>query len=375
MKIPQVDLTRHHAEVHEEVIKAVDEIFRSQRFVLGETVKNFETAVAEYCQTKYAIGVASGTDALTLSLMALGVKGKEVIVPVFTFIASASSIVLAGGKPVFADVDPDTFNIIPEEIEKRATKNTVGIIPVHLYGRPAEMNEITKIAKDKNLFVVEDMAQAIGAVYDGRKVGGFGNTGALSFYPTKNLGGAGDGGMVLTNNQNLFKKISRLRVHGSERRYYHDEIGLNSRLDAIQAVYLNIKLKHLEEWINDRIKTAEKYTHLFKQSGLEEKGVAFPKKVKPTDTWRNVFNQYTIKVPKRDELKNFLAEKGIGTEIYYPVPLHLQKAFSELGHKIGDFPNAERLSKEVLSLPMFPKITDEEVEFVVESIVEFYKRQ
>ena len=330
---------------------------------MGEDVEKLEEEIANYTNTEYAIGVASGTDALLLSLHALDVgPGDEVIVPTFTFFATAGVVSRLGATPVFADIDPVTYNIDPKDIEEKITDKTKAIIPVHLYGHPAEMDKIIKIANNYDIKVVEDACQAIGSEYKGTQVGNFGDTTALSFFPSKNLGAYGDAGMVLTNNKDLANRVKRLRVHGAEPKYFHQEVGYNSRLDSIQAAVLRVKLKYLDKWNNGRQEVAKTYNELFKEKGLDDKLVLPKKKIKNST---HVYHQYVIKVKNRDEVQKYLKENDISTSIYYPKPLHLQKCYSDLGYKKDDLPVAEKACDEVLALPIDPNLTGEQINFVI----------
>lgn len=379
LKIPVLDLTRQYRAIQTEIDAAIRRVVESGHFILGPEVEAFEAEIAGYLGVKHAIGVASGTDALLLSLKALGIgPGDGVIVPAFTFFATAGVVVNVGATPIFVDIDPQTFNIDPESVRKvvenppvtrhasRVTK-IKAIIPVHLYGQPADMDEIMGIAKEHGLYVIEDAAQAIGAEYKGRKVGTIGHMGCFSFFPTKNLGAYGDGGLVVTDDDELAERVRMLRVHGSKPKYYHHLVGYNSRLDALQAAILRAKLPHLAEWTAARQRLADRYDELL--GGLE--GLVLPHRA-PNRT--HIFHQYTIRVlaGKRDALRSHLAERGIGTEVYYPLPLHLQPCFRHLGYREGDLPESERASREVLSLPMFPELTEEEQEFVARSVKEFF---
>lgn len=379
VRIPILDLTRQYDTIKPEIDAAIDRVVASGRFILGPEVKAFEEEVAAYCGVQHAIGVASGTDALLLSLRALGIgPGDKVIVPSFTFFATAGVVHNVGAIPVFADIDPETFNLNPADIRRilessspDSTDSVVkAIIPVHLYGQPADMDEIIAIAEEYNLYVIEDAAQAIGAEYRARKAGTIGDLGCFSFFPTKNLGAYGDGGMVVTNDGELAERVRILRVHGSKPKYYHHIVGTNSRLDAIQAAILRAKLPHLDDWATARRNIAERYDHLL----AEVPGVVTPHR---PDDRTHVFHQYTIRVlgGKRDALQHYLKGQGIGTQIYYPLPLHLQECFQPLGYKEGDLPESERASREVLSLPMFPELTDEEQEYVVREIKAFINRR
>ncbi|MFN4245859.1 MAG: DegT/DnrJ/EryC1/StrS family aminotransferase [Brevinematia bacterium] len=371
MKVPLLDLTREYKSIKSEFLRELEVIFDTQSFILGKHVKELEENLKEFLKTKDVVGVSSGTDALLISLMALGIsRGDEVIVPSFTFFATASSVSRVGATPVFADIDPVTYNISVDEIDKKITKKTKCIIPVHLYGNPCEIEEIVNLGNDKGISIIEDNAQAIGSEYNGRKTGSFGVMGCLSFYPTKNLGGAGDGGAISINDEKFSRIVRMLRVHGSEKRYYHDYIGINGRLDEIQACYINFRLKKIDQNNEERRTIAKKYNELLIE--LEKKELLFtPKETKNS---KPVYHQYTIRVPKyRDKLKQFLQENGVGTEIYYPLPLHLQKCFSELGYKKGSLPNTEKSANEVLSLPIFPGLTDEEINYVTDTIKKFFK--
>jgi dTDP-4-amino-4,6-dideoxygalactose transaminase len=377
MKVPFLDLTLQFATIEKEIKFALDEVFKTQQFILGPKVEVLEQTIAQYCQTEYAIGVASGSDALLLSLMALGIgMGDEVILPPFTFFATAGTVSRLGATPVFADIDPETYNIDPSKIEAKITPKTKAIIPVHLYGQCADMDPILQIAKDRRLFVIEDAAQALGAEYwppfhsDGRRAGQMGDLGCFSFFPTKNLGAFGDAGMVVTNNPSWAERIRILRVHGSQPKYFHKWIGINSRLDAIQAAILIAKFKHLEGWTEARRKNAQRYQSLLKDLSSSLPGLRLP-----TIQYKNrhIFHQYVIGLPKRNELRQFLIKEGIGTEIYYPVPLHLQGCYSFLRHHPGDFPFSEKAAEETLALPIYPELTEDQQLYVVDRIKAFYK--
>jgi len=372
MNVPLLDLTRQYRAIREEIDAAVHRVLALGRFILGPEVEAFEREIAEYLGVKHAIGVASGTDALLLSLKALRVgPGDGVIVPSFTFFATAGVVTNVGATPVFADIDPQTFNISTESVKEilyhPSSPITIrAIIPVHLYGQPADMDEITRLAKEYDLYVIEDAAQAIGAEYRGQKVGTIGHLGCFSFFPTKNLGAYGDGGLVVTNDDELAEKVRMLRVHGSKPKYYHHLVGTNSRLDALQAAILRAKLPHLDEWTVARQRIAARYDELLR----DVPGVEIPFRA-PDRT--HIFHQYTIRVlsGRRDALQKHLREKGIGTQVYYPLPLHLQPCFRHLGYKEGDLPESERASREVLSLPMFPELTEEEQDYVVQAVKAF----
>jgi len=369
MNVPLLDLRAQFQTIRGEVMAAVERVFESQHFILGPEVEAFERAAAEYCQVKHAIGCGSGSDALLLALTALGVgPGDEVVTASFSFFATAGSITRLGARPVFVDISPDDFNIDPELIERAITPRAKAILPVHLFGQCAEMDAIRKVAERHNLPVVEDAAQAIGAGYRELRAGAMGAVGCFSFFPSKNLGGAGEGGLMTTDDDHLAEKLSLLRVHGMRPKYYHQIIGVNSRLDALQAAVLGVKLKYLDRWSDARRRNAEHYDKLLAEAGVEE--VATPS-VRPNR--RHIFNQYTIRCPRRDELMDFLKRRGVGSEIYYPVPLHLQECFAYLGYKPGDLPVTEQASRECLSLPVYPELTEEMRRYVVEKIAEFYR--
>jgi dTDP-4-amino-4,6-dideoxygalactose transaminase len=376
-KVPFFELTSQFCSIEEEIKAALDEVFKTQQFILGPKVEALEKTIANYCRTQYAIGVASGSDAIFLSLMTLGIgSGDEVILPPFTFFATAGSVSRTGATPVFVDIDPNTYNIDPSKIEEKITPRTKAMIPVHLFGQCADMDPLLKIARAKKLFVVEDAAQALGAEYkpypnsDGQKAGQIGDIGCFSFYPTKNLGAFGDAGMVVTNNPHWAEKIRLLRVHGSKPKYFHRWIGINSRLDAIQAAILLVKFKHLERWTEERRKRAKRYQSLFQDLLSSIDGLQLP-----TIQYENrhIFHQYVVRVPERDRLRQFLTEEEIETDIYYPLPLHLQDCYAFLNHQKGDFQNSEKASEETLALPIFPELTEEQQTIVVEQIKAFYK--
>ncbi len=384
MEAPLLDLKAQYKTLRAEIRTAIDEVCESQHFILGPKVKAFEQAIANYSHTKHAVGVSSGTDALLASLMVLDVTvGDEVIIPSYSFFATAGVIARLGAKPVFVDIDPQTYNINPSQIKERITKRTKAIMPVHLYGQCCDMVTILDIAHHHNLFLVEDAAQAIGAALslpstlggkgNGGWAGSMSTLGCFSFFPSKNLGGFGDGGMVVTNNPELAKKVEILRVHGSSPKYYHKVVGGNFRLDAMQAAILNVKLKYLDEWTLKRQKNADTYNKLFTDAGLTGSGYNSPIELPYTVSGnRHIFNQYVIRAKDRNNLQAFLKANGIGTEVYYPLPLHLQECFSSLGHKEGDFPESEKAAKETLALPIYPELTLEQQEYVVNKIKEFY---
>lgn len=370
MKVPLLDLKAQYAPLREEMLAKVGQVFDSQMFVLGSEVQALEEEVAAYSQAKHAIGCASGSDALLLALMALGVKeDDEVITTPYSFFATVSSITRLGAKAVFVDIDPKTYNIDVSKVENAITDKTKAIMPVHLYGQCADMDALIEISERRNIPLVEDAAQAIGSEDNGRRAGNMSAIGCFSFYPSKNLGGAGDGGMMTTNDDELAYMLRILRVHGGERRYYHRVVGLNSRLDALQAAVLRVKLPHLDSWSDARVKNAESYNTLFKETGLADY-ITLPFL---RENVRHIYNQYVIRAPRRDELKEFLAVNGIGTDIYYPVPLHLQECFAFLGYKEGNLPESERAAKETLALPIYPELAIEQQEYVVEKVKEFYE--
>jgi dTDP-4-amino-4,6-dideoxygalactose transaminase len=378
MKVPLLDLSAQHQPIKKEMMAAIEAVFDSNAFILGPAVKAFEERVAAYSDARFAIGVASGTDALLISLMALGIEpGDEVITSPYTFFATAGVIARLGARPVFVDIDPVSYNIDPNKISAVITQKTKAILPVHLYGQMAEMEPILKIAEAHQLPVVEDAAQAIGAQYsNGKRAGSLGHLGCFSFFPSKNLGGLGDGGMVTTNDPALAQKVEILRVHGGMPKYYHKVIGGNFRIDSLQAAALNVKLNYLDDWTKKRQENAKTYIDLFKKSGLvKQVGLSLPDAVheKTGVLHYHIYNQFVIRVTGRDLLRKYLMEKGIGTEIYYPVPLHLQECFGYLGYKAGDFPEAERAAHSTLALPIYPELTREMQEAVVNAIQSFYK--
>ena len=371
MRVPLLDIPASYETILQDVKKNIDQVIQSGRFVLGPIVEELEEKIATYCKTKYAVGVSSGTDALLISLMAAGVgEGDEVITTPFTFFATAGSISRLGARPVFVDIESDTFNIDPSQIEKSITDKTRAIIPVHLYGQSANMNPILELAQRNNLVVIEDAAQAIGSEYEGRRTGSMGNYGCFSFFPTKNLGGFGDGGMVTMSSEYDYNQIKALRVHGSNLKYYHKLIGGNFRLDALQAGVVLAKLQYLDQWTEKRRKNAQTYNQLFKEKGIADQ-LILPLEVIP----RHVYNQYVIRVNNnRDELRSFLTENNIFTEIYYPLPLHLQDCFASLEYKKGAFPESEKAANDTIALPIFPELAKEQLVYVTEKINEFIKK-
>jgi len=366
---PFLDLKAQFATIREEIQSAVARVMESQHFILGKEVESFENEMASLVGVPAAIGCASGSDALLLSLMALEIgPGTEVVTTPFTFVATAGSILRLGAKPVFVDIRPDTFNLNPDLLEASTTSRTRAMIPVHLFGLPAEMHRISEIAAAGGWAVIEDAAQAIGARYHDLPVGSIGTTGCFSFFPSKNLGGAGDGGLVTTYDLELADRLRVLRTHGSRTKYCYELLGMNSRLDALQAAILRVKLPHLEAWTQGRRQKAQNYRVLFKEMGLDSQ-VRLP--VEPPECV-HVYNQFTIRVPERDRLREFLRGRGISTEIYYPSPLHLQRAFAGLGYKAGHFPEAEAAAREVLALPVFPELKEEQQLATVRAIAHFY---
>jgi dTDP-4-amino-4,6-dideoxygalactose transaminase len=370
LKMIFLDLNNQYKKIEKEINKAIGKVFKNGVFIGGEEVEQFEKEFAKFCNAKHAISVNSGTDALFLSLKALDIKeGDEVITTPFTFIATAETIINCKAKPVFVDIDLNTFNIDASKIEKAITKNTKAIMPVHLFGQMADMGEIVKIAKKYNLYIIEDAAQAVGAKNNNKMAGTMGNLGCFSFFPSKNLGGYGDGGMIVTNNGKLFEKLRLLRNHGSspKEKYLNLIIGMNSRLDSLQAAILRVKLKYLLKWNKERKKRADYYN----QSLKKIKKIILPK-IEEENV--HVFNQYTIKIKKREDFKKYLQKIGIPTNVYYPLPLHLQPALKYLGYKKGDFPVAEEISKEVISLPVYPELSKKDQDLVIKEIKRFYRK-
>lgn len=369
MKVPLLDLKVQNDSLRTEIDAAIKRVLDSNGFILGAEVAELEKELANYCQTDYAIGCASGTDALLLALMAYDIKeGDEVITTPYSFFATVSAITRLGAKPVFVDINSGDYNLNIEQIESKITERTKAIQPVHLFGQCVEMDFLKEISDKHNIPIVEDAAQAIGSEYGGKRAGDIGAIGCFSFYPSKNLGAMGDAGFMTTNDEALAKKLFALRVHGSFERYYHKWVGLNSRLDAMQAAILRVKLPHLDDWTKARQNNAAIYRELFVDKNLTEK-IQLP--IERANV-RHIYNQFVIRVPeKRDELKAFLQENEIGTDIYYPVSLHLQECFEYLGYQTGDFPESERASRETLALPIYSELTREQIEFVVDKIAEF----
>ena len=367
-----LDLKAQFATIREEVMAAVNRVMESQHFIMGPEVQKLEEEIAAKLGAKFAVGCASGTDALILALLAAGIgAGDEVITTPFSFIATAGSIAYVGAKPVFVDIDPVTFNIDTKLIAAAVTAKTRVIMPVHLFGLSADLDPIVKIAKENNLLVIEDAAQAIGSRYKNRYVGTFGQFGCFSFFPSKNLGCAGDGGLITTDNAEMAERLKMLRVHGSKKKYYHEIIGTNSRLHALQAAILRVKLPHLDSWAAGRSGRADRYRQGFARLGLQE-FIKWPA-AEPAEN-QHVYNQFTIRAQRRDELKDSLKAAGVPTEIYYPLCLHLQKSFAYLGYKQGQMPVAEAASRDALSLPVYPELTDEKQDRVIAGIAEFYGR-
>lgn len=386
MKVPLLDLKPQYQSLKGDIDAAIARVCDSQHFILGPAVKELESAVAKYSQCAHGVGVSSGTDALLLALMALGIgNDDEVLTSAYTFFATGGTIARSGALPIYLDIDPVTFNLSPQAVrayleqncerrdgrvvDRRTGRNVRALMPVHLYGQLADMDALTAIAREYELKVIEDAAQAIGAAdAQGRRAGSFGDVGCLSFFPTKNLGAFGDAGMCVSNDAALAHHMAILRVHGGEPKYYHAFIGANFRIDELQAAVLNVKLTALDAWTEGRKRNARIYDDGFANANLGPRvttPVALP-------GVRHIYNQYVIRVPRRDDLRKFLGEQGIGTEIYYPVPLHLQKCFAYLGHQPGDLPEAERAAAETLALPIFPELVPEQLDYVVDKVAEFY---
>jgi dTDP-4-amino-4,6-dideoxygalactose transaminase len=365
-----LDLKAQFAEIRDEVLEVVTRVFESQHFILGPEVEALEHEVAEYVGAKFAVGCGSGSDALLLSLMAIGIEADdEVITSPFTFGATAGSIARLGARGVFVDIRRSTFNIDERQLEAAITPRSRAIMPVHLFGLPANMDAVLEIAHKHHLAVVEDAAQAIGARWKGKAVGTLGTLGCFSFFPSKNLGGAGDGGLITTNDPELAQRLRVLRVHGARRKYQYELLGINSRLDALQAAILRVKLRHLKDWTQRRRTNAESYRELFAEYELTRK-IGLPYSEEGSV---HVYNQYSILAPRRDELQSYLRNHGIPTEIYYPSPLHVEPAFAYLGYRKGDFPIAEVTCREVLSLPIYPELPPDQQRAIVETISRFYE--
>jgi dTDP-4-amino-4,6-dideoxygalactose transaminase len=370
--IPFLDLKAQFAEIRDELVDAVTGVLESQHFILGPEVEALEREVAEYVGAEFAIGCGSGSDALLLAQMAIGIEpDDEVITSPFTFGATAGSIARLKARPVFVDIQPDTFNIDERQIEAAITPRTRAIMPVHLFGLPANMDAILEITRKHNLAVIEDAAQAIGARWKEKGIGSLGTFGCFSFFPSKNLGGAGDGGMITTNDPQLAQRLRVLRVHGARKKYQYELLGINSRIDALQAAILRVKLRYLNDWTQRRRRNAERYCQLFAEYDLTQQ-LALPCS---QENSFHVYNQYSIRALRRDELQVYLRDHGVQTEIYYPSPLHVEPAFAYLGCRTGDFPNAEATCHEVLSLPIYPELTLEQQRAVVVTISRFYQRE
>ncbi|MEO7658305.1 MAG: DegT/DnrJ/EryC1/StrS family aminotransferase [Pyrinomonadaceae bacterium] len=371
MNVPLLDLKEQNDRLRPEIEAALGRVLDTNGFILGGEVAQLEKELAEYCGVKHAIGCASGSDAILLALLAVDVgPGDEVITTPYSFFATVSAITRLGAKPVFVDIDPDTYNLDVSQIEAKLTNRTKAIEPVHLYGQCADMAALKTVSERHGVPLVEDAAQAIGAEENGVQAGAMGAVGCFSFYPSKNLGGMGDGGFLTTNDDDIAKKLLALRVHGSEERYYHKYVGLNSRLDGFQGAVLRVKLPHLDSWTDKRRSNAEQYQKLFAAKGLTDH-ITLPYE---RENAKHIYNQYVIRVPnQRDELRQFLTEKGIGTDIYYPVPLHLQECFAHLGYEPGEFPATEKAAGETLALPIFPELKSEQLNYVVETIAAFFE--
>jgi len=388
MKVPLLDLKPQYQAIKKEIDEAIQRVVESQYFIMGPDVTKLEEEICSYLNCKYAIGVSSGTDALLLALMALDIKsGDEVIVPTYSFFATAGVVARLNAVPVFVDIDPVTFNINPADLKRKITSKTKVIIPVHLFGQSAEMEEILEIARDNNLKIIEDAAQAIGTQYkNGKFVGTIGDAGCFSFFPSKNLGGFGDGGIIVTNDEEYYHKMKIMRVHGMEPKYYHKYIGGNFRLDTLQAAVLRVKLPYLDSWSEKRRQNAALYTKLFIESKLsegegkisfdEKNKVLIPKAVYKNSGVKNyhIYNQFVIRIQKRNELMNYLKSKEIGCEIYYPVPFHRQECFNYLGYNDNDFPVANSAAETSLALPIYPELSSEQIQYVVETIRNFFEK-
>ena len=369
MNVPLLDLQAQYASLRDEMRPAIERVLESQRFVLGDEVRRLESSIAEYCHTKYAVGCASGSDALLLAMMALDVSaGDEIITTPFSFFATGSCIARLGARPVFVDIDPHTYNLDVSQVADAITPRTKAIMPVHLYGQCAEMDPLLALGRRHGIPVVEDAAQAIGATDHQRRAGSMGVLGCFSFYPTKNLGGAGDGGIVTTNDEQLEQRLKRLRTHGGITEYQHIEVGINSRLDELQAAVLNVKLSRLDSWSDERARKAAFYTGLLSEADLSfELTAPFER-----PGCRHIYHQYVVRVPRyRDALMEHLRERGVGTKVYYPIPLHRQECFSYLGYKEGAFPEAERAAAETFALPAYPELSEAQQVYVVDSIRSF----
>lgn len=373
MEIPILDLSAQYRQVGREIEEAIARVLQNQKFILGPEVRALEQELAPYCQCVEAVGCASGSDAILLALMACGVgPGDEVVTTPFSFFATAGSIVRLGARPVFVDIEPDTFNMDANKVEAAVTKRTKVIMPVHLFGQCSDMDDITEISRRREVLVVEDAAQAIGAEYRGRRAGSLGVIGCFSFYPSKNLGAAGDAGLLTSNSLEMAESLRMLRAHGAKKKYYHDRVGINSRLDSLQAAILRVKFRYLDSWSNARYQNAQRYRELFNHSELVERNLVRLPVESPTA--RHVYNQFVIRAQDRDKLKSWLAEHGIGTEVYYPLPLHMQECFKDLGYKQGDFPESESAANEALAIPVYPELDENAQSYVVNAITSFYRK-
>ena len=382
MNVPLLDLKTQYRSIRHELDEVIRDVMESQHFILGPRVEECEAAIAAYCGAPHAVGVSSGTDALLMCLMAEGIgPGHEVITTPYTFFATAGCITRVGATPVFVDIDPVSFNLCADQIAAKVTPRTRAIIPVHLFGQSADMAPVMEIAEAHGLIVIEDAAQAIGAEYRGQRLGSIGHYGCFSFYPSKNLAGAGDGGMIVTNDEARAEHLRILRAHGSQPKYHHRLIGGNFRLDAVQAAVVSVKLRHLDGWTAQRIANAQRYDRLFRDSPLSVVDTAAWTKARHRDDrcdvvlpeatgGRHVFNQYVVRVPGRDRVRAGLAARGVGTEVYYPVPMHLQQCFASLGHAPGDFPESESAALETLALPIYPELGDDQAAYVVQALTE-----
>jgi len=364
MNIPFLDLKAQYKNIKPEIDVAIKRVVDSQHFVLGQELEAFENEFAKYLGVKYVVGVNSGTDGLILALLSLGIgKGGEVITPANSFIATTTAIVQVGARPVIVDCDPDTYQIDVKQTEKAITKKTKAILPVHLYGAPAEIDKLCEIAKRNKLFLIEDACQAHGATFNNKKLGTFGDLGVFSFYPGKNLGAYGDAGAIVTNNKSLYEKLLKLRNHGQVKKYYHDSFGINSRLDEIQAAVLRVKLKYLDKWNKERNKVADNYNKSLRNYKTQQ----------IIKNGKSCYHLFVLESGDRDKLQKYLADNGIHTLIHYPVPIHLQKAYEYLGYKKGNFPVAERIAKRIISLPIFPELANTEADFVIKKLLNFLK--
>jgi dTDP-4-amino-4,6-dideoxygalactose transaminase len=373
MQVPLLDLKAQYRTIKAEIDQAVTEVFESQYFILGPKVQQCEELLAQYCRCPHAVGVSSGTDALLIALMAEGIgAGHEVITTAHSFFATAGAIARTGAKPVFVDIDPATYNVRPDLIEAAITPHTRAVIPVHLFGQMADMDPITEIAKRHNLIVIEDAAQSVGSEYKGRRAGSIGHYGCFSFFPSKNLGAAGDGGLVTTQDPARIEQLRTFRAHGSKVKYFHKYVGGNFRLDALQAAVVSVKLPHLDGWTAGRQANAARYNELFRKAGLVDRGLVHCPVEAPQR--RHIYNQYVVRVQRRDDLQKHLTQAGIGNEIYYPVPFHLQECFSYLGGKVGDFPASEAAANNTVALPVYPELSSAQQEYVVQTIAAFYAK-